>query len=184
MQATDRKKFLETLNGLSALKPGKELTPAALELWWQSMRGWSIEEFVTAASHLTGSVEFMPSPFHFEQLRKASKPTVGEAWSTALSRCTAWRTGQRWDDAIERAVAAIGGYRAIAMADVETALPHIERRFKEAYEAIDDAEQVRQALPHLAPAPGINYRDGRFTAIGAPLAGNRGLIGQMPKVGR
>lgn len=184
MQVTDRQKFVKTLNGLAALKPGKELTSEAIDLWWTSMRGWSIEEFVSAASHLAGSVEFMPSPFHFEQLRKASKPTVGEAWSTALARCTSWRTGESWGDAIDRAVAAIGGYRAIAMADVETALPHVERRFKEAFDAIDDAECVRQALPHLAPAPGINYRDGKMTRIGAELAGGRGLIAQMPKVSR
>lgn len=182
MQVTDRQKFVKTLNGLAALKPGKELTSEAIDIWWTSMRGWSIEEFVTAASHLAGSVEFMPSPFHFEQLRKASKPTDGEAWAEALKRCTAWRTGASWGDVIERAVAAVGGYRALAMADVESALPHIERRFKEAYAEMDDAETVRQALPHLAPAPGINYRDGQMTQIGSPLAGNRGLIAHMPKV--
>jgi|GEM_PF-5593506 len=182
MQVTDRKRFVATLTGLSSVKPGKELTPEALEIWWGSMRGWSIEEFVSAASHLASSVEFMPSPFHFEQLRKASKPTVGEAWATALKRCTSWRAGQQAGDAIDRAAQSIGGYRAIAMADVDTALPHIERRFKEAFAEIDDVETVRAALPELRPAPGINYRDGGFTAIGAPLAGNRGLIGQTPQL--
>jgi hypothetical protein len=182
MQATDRKKFCSTLNGLAAVKPGKELTPEALEIWWTAMRQWSIEEFVSAASHLASSVEFMPSPFHFEQLRKASKPTTGEAWKTALERCKQWRKGERLDDAIDRAAATVGGYRAIAMADTETALPHIERRFKEAFQELDDVETVREALPHLKPAPGINFRDGRFTAIGAPLAGGRGLIGQMPEL--
>ncbi len=182
MQVTDRKKFLAALAGLAAVKPGKELTPEALEIWWSAMRGWTIEEFVSAASHLAGSVEFMPSPFHFEQLRKASKPTSGEAWASALKRCISWRTGATAGDVIDRAAAAIGGYRAIAMADVETALPHLERRFKEAFDSIDDAETVRSALPNLSPAPGINYRDGEFKAIGAPLAGNRGAIGQMPKV--
>jgi hypothetical protein len=182
MQATDRKKFVATLAGLAAVKPGKELTPEALEIWWSSMRGWTIEEFVTAASHLASSVEFMPSPFHFEELRKATKPTVGEAWTEALRRCPQWRAGKVWDDAIERAVMAIGGYRAIAMADLESALPHIERRFKEAYEEQDDVETVRQALPHLTPAPGINFRDGKFTAIAAPLAGGRGVIGEAPKL--
>lgn len=182
MRVTDRKKFVETLNGLAAVKPGKELTDAALEIWWSSMKGWSIEEFVAAASHLASSVEFMPSPFNFEQLRKAAKPTDGEAWAEALKRCKAWRTGQAWDDVIERAVMAIGGYRSIAMADVETALPHIERRFKEAYAELEDVETVRQALPHIAPAPAINYRDGGMTQIAAPLAGGRGRIGEIPRI--
>lgn len=178
MQAGDRKKFLETLNGLAAIKPGKDLTPAALELWWAAMRDWSIGEFVAAAEHLARSIEFMPSPFHFEQLRKAGKPTSDEAWRVALSRCKDWRTPREPQDSVDHAVAAIGGYRGIALADIETALPHVQRRFLEAYEKIAAASEVRAALPTIAPTPELpaprsNCRDGRFAAIGAAPAAPR-----------
>lgn len=178
MQPSDRKKFLETLNGLAAIKPGKELTPAALELWWASMRDWPIGEFVAAAEHLACSIEFMPSPFHFAQLRKAGQLTPDEAWRMALERCLAWRTPRDTQDAVDESAAAIGGYRGIALADIETALPHVQRRFLEAYEKIAAASEVRAALPTIAPtpelpAPSSNCRDGRFAAIGAAPAAPR-----------
>lgn len=169
MQPSDLERFCEILNGLAAIKPGKDLTREAIKLWWNSMQSWSIEEFTAAASHLASSVEFMPSPFHFEQLRKASKPTAAEAWQTVLKRCIDWRKPRDTEDVIDRAVAGIGGYRSIAMADTETALPHVQRRFNEAYAELDGALTVRQALPHLAPAPGLNARDGKFTPIGARI---------------
>lgn len=185
MQSSDRKKFLETLNGLAAIKPGKELTPPALELCWASMREWPIAEFVAAAEHLARSIEFMPSPFHFEQLRKAGKPTADEAWRLALSRCKDWRTPREPQDSVDHAVAAIGGYRGIALADIETALPHVQRRFLEAYEKIAAASEVRAALPTIAPTPELpaprsNCRDGRFAAIGAPPAAPR--VSNEPKL--
>ena len=168
MQAGDRKKFLETLNGLAAIKPGKDLTPAALELWWQAMRAWSIEEFTAAASHLARSVEFMPSPFHFEELRRAGKPTPDEAWRIALDRCRGWRSPRETQDAVDACVAAIGGYRTIAHADIETALPHVQRRFLDAYETIAEVTEVRAALPTIAPTPGLPAPCNRLPAQKAP----------------
>jgi hypothetical protein len=178
MQPGDRKKFLETLNGLATIKPGKDLTPAALELWWAAMRDWPIEEFTAAASHLARSVEFMPSPFHFEQLRKAGKPTADEAWRIALKRCKDWRAPRETQDAVDEAAASIGGYRSIALADIEIALPHVQRRFLEAYSGIAAVSEVRAALPTIAPTPELpaprsNSRDGRFAAIGAAAAAPR-----------
>lgn len=176
MQASDRKRFLETINGLQSIKPGKELTHAALDLWWSALKDWSIEEFVAAASHLARSVEFMPSPFHFEQLRKASKPTTAEAWQTALKRCLDWRKPRETEDVIDRAVAGIGGYRAIAMADTEHSLPHFQHKFVAAYADLDGAVTVREALPNIAPAPGLNARDGKFTSLASPVRGRAELL--------
>jgi hypothetical protein len=94
MQPADKRKFLEIVNGMAAIKPGKPLTPAALDLFWNSMRRWSLDEFEQAANHLMTSVEFMPNPFHFEQLRKAGQKTAGEAWVGVLNGiCTcAWQS--------------------------------------------------------------------------------------------
>jgi hypothetical protein len=176
MRNSDKPAFVKILNGLQSIKPGQKLTTEALEIWWMAMQvNWTIEEFTTAASHLACAVEFMPSPFHFEQLRKAAKPTTAEAWAVALKRCLDWRKPIEAPDVIDLAVAGIGGYRLIAMADVETSLPHVHHKFVEAYKDLDAATVVRKALPNIAspsqlPAPRSNSRDGRFAAIAAPAS--------------
>ena len=177
MRNSEKPRFCEVLAGLQLIKPGVKLTDAAYEIWWNAMRAdWTIEEFTAAASHLASAVEFMPSPFHFAQLRKASKPTAAEAWAAVLKRCLNWRNPIENPDVIDRAVAGIGGYRAIAMADTEHQLPHFQHKFVAAYNELDGAVEVRQALPNIAPMPGLNARDGKFTPISAPTRGGNDLV--------
>lgn len=187
MRNSEKPAFVKTLNGLQAIKPGQKLTAEAIEIWWMAMQGdWTLQDFVAAASHLAKAIEFMPSPFHFEQLRKAGNPTPDEAWQIALDRCKRWRTPRESLDDVDRAAAAIGGYRSIALADQETALPHRRRDFVEAYGKIVAATEVRHALPGIAPtpelpAPRTNCRDGRgFVAINAPAATPRVAV-EQPK---
>jgi len=149
MQSSDRAEFLKVLNGLAAIK-GKQLAVEALDLWWMSMQSWSLADFKAAASHLVTSCQFMPTPYDFTQLRRAGEYTAGEAWAIALANCTCWRGGETPGGRIDRAVRAIGGYKTIAFADTETAIPHIERRFKEAYEELCDVEETREQLPQIA----------------------------------
>lgn len=148
MTPADKPEFARLLNGLAAIKPGAKLTAEGLDVWWLAMQDWPIEEFRAATAHLAKSVEFMPSPFQFEQLRRAGLPTAGEAWAEALDRVRHGRypTG---DAAIERAVAALGGWRVIAMSTDE-GLPFLERRFAEHFEALEDAQALRRALPAIA----------------------------------
>ncbi len=161
MTPADKPDFIKQLVGLAAIKPGKDLTPEAYEIWWQAMQTWSLEDFKAAAAQLARSVEFMPSPYHFEQLRKAGRPTAGEAWIAALEYArkgwTVWDGGKASvsgsmpepDDAlIDRAVRAVGGYEAIAMSNTD-ATHFLERRFCEHYESIQDVQEVREALPQL-----------------------------------
>lgn len=150
MLPSDRPEFLKVLNGIAAMK-SKPLAVEALDLWWLSMKDWPIDEFKAAASHLVKSCQFMPTPYDFEQLKRAAEPTAGEAWAKALASCACWRgaipsPGGR----IDRAAKAVGGYYAIAMADRETALPHVERRFKDAYAELADIDDAREALPEIA----------------------------------
>lgn len=144
MRPTDKRKFLEIVNGMAAIKPGKPLTPAALELYWNSMRRWSIEEFEEAANHLMASVEFMPNPYHFEQLRKAGELTAGEAWQIVLSG-----TPLDPESRLGRAAKICGGQMAIRHANVERELPFIQRRFMEVYGELSEVDTVRDALPNL-----------------------------------
>jgi hypothetical protein len=148
MEQADKIAFVSVLNGLAAVKPGAKLTPEALDVWWSSFRDWTIEEFRSAAAMLAKSREFFPNPYHFEQLRKASQLTAGEAWAEVLAIA---RNGgdEHEDDLVNRAVRAIGGYNAIAMSKTDST-HFLERRFAEHYEQIRDVNETREAVPLLA----------------------------------
>ena len=155
MRPSDRAEFVRILNGLAAIKPGANLTPEALDIWWSSMESWSLREFHAAAVELARRVEFFPSPFHFDKLRKSQRLTAGEAWERARKACgTAIRCGQVThhgscgDELIDTVVRAIGGYGVIAHCTIDR-LPFLEKRFGEHYESIQDARELRQALPEL-----------------------------------
>jgi len=160
MTPADRKKFLEVVVGFAELK-GKQLSAPALELYWRALQRWSLDDFLAAAEQLVRSCEFMPTPKDFEDLRKAGRRTAGEAWTLALE--FARKGFDRWtdggisrnqipdpdDEFLMRAVRAIGGFRAIAMSNVDST-HFLERRFCEHYEAMQDADEVREAVPQLA----------------------------------
>jgi hypothetical protein len=148
MQLEDRPEMARILVGLSQIKPGGKITPEALDIWWLAMQGWPIEEFRAAAIHLARSVEFFPSPWHFEQLRKAGGMTAGEAWAIALEHAKgSYRAGPTVPQ-VERAVAAMGGWQVIARSNLD-GLPFLERRFAEHFSEIESREDVREALPAI-----------------------------------
>jgi hypothetical protein len=166
MIPTDYDAFCQVVIGFAELK-GKTLSAAAIELYWHAMQHWSLEDFKSAAVQLLRTSEFMPTPKSFEDLRKAGRPTAGEAWARVLEYArkgwSVWDGSHATvsgalpapdDDLIDRTVRAIGGYEAIALSSVD-ATHFLERRFCEHYESIQDAQEIREALPQLtAPAPG------------------------------
>lgn len=152
MQPADRIEFVKILNGLALTKPGTtKLAPEALNLWWNSMQDWSIDEFRSAANHLARAVEFMPNPYHFEQLRKAGHETAGEAWQQVremLPRLN-WHERVSISPRVDRVVRAMGGYQALALTNTDN-MPFREKRFRELWEELGDAEEARIALPSSA----------------------------------
>jgi hypothetical protein len=172
MLPAEKPEMVRILAGLATIKPGAKLTPEAYEVWWMAMQHWPLDEFKAAAAHLARTSEFMPSPYHFEQLRKANRPTSGEAFAEAVQHAAsgAWRAGGTGDPLIDQAVRALGGFRVIAMCE-EDKLPFLERRFAEHFESITDAEVVRYSLPDLTPdRPAI--------------PGPQGIVGVMARIGR
>lgn len=152
MQPTDRKKFLEIVVGFAELK-GKALSAPALELYWNSMQGWSIEDFSQAAQHLVRSCEFMPTPKDFEDLKRAGNPTAAEAWAAAR-KALQWTVNgyvekPGTDPLVSQALRSIGGANALAMCD-ESKLHFLERRFAQVYESLADSSATREALPRIA----------------------------------
>ena len=148
MDNNNRPEFVRVLNGLAAIKR-VDLTKDAYELWWQSMKDWSIDGFKDAAGYLLKNCQFMPAPYDFEQLRKKGKPSAHEAWSMALQHADgAWKQGVLGDALTDRVIAALGGYSVIALTHTDK-LGFLERRFLDAYNDLLDTSVVREALPDL-----------------------------------
>ena len=151
---SDRIEFVRVLNGLAAVKR-VDLTKEVYEIWWQSMKDWSIEAFRDAAGYLLKNCQFMPSPYDFEQLRKKSETSPSEAWSLALRHAEGnWRHGPLGDALIDRAVAMLGGSGVIALTNMEN-LGFLERRFRDAYDDLRCTDSVRKALPGFVAEPRI-----------------------------
>lgn len=148
MKAADRTIFLETVVGFAELK-GKQLSAPALELFWHSMQHWNIDDFRQAANQLIRSCEFMPTPKDFETLRRAGRPTAGEAWAEIRAMARQSYTGEPDDPVAARALQALGGLRSIAMCDSDK-VHFLERRFCEHFESIQDSEDIREAVPQIA----------------------------------
>lgn len=151
MIPNDRRKFIEVVIGFAELK-GKQLSAPALELYWRSLQHWQLGDFLDAAEQLVRTSEFMPTPKDFEDLRKAARPTSGEAWILACETARDWRELRphvsSGDPFVDRVVRAVGGYRAIAMYDSEK-LHFLEKRFAEHFEVMQEAGDTREALPDL-----------------------------------
>lgn len=151
MKPADYDAFVKVVAGFAELK-GKHLSAQAIELYWRSMQHWSIDDFRAAAEHLLRTSEFMPIPKHFEDLRRAGALTGAEAWTLVLEHIKgAYRDGSGIDSGgpIDRSVAGIGGYRALAFQKVEY-LPMSERQFSERFGELTDATAARKALPQIA----------------------------------
>lgn len=166
MTPNDRQAFLEIVIGFAELK-GKQLSAPALELYWRAMQSWPIEQFRAAAAQLVRTCEFMPTPKDFEDLRRAARPTAGEAWLAAVDGARAIRFPERnergiyppmryantaGDPVIDRVVEMLGGFDAIRMCATDK-LHFLERRFSEFYAELVDVEETREALPALTSEP-------------------------------
>jgi len=148
MKPEDRSGFIEVVIGLAELK-GKQLSAPALELYWRAMQDWRVEDFRQAAQQLLRTCEFMPTPKDFEDLRKAGSLTAGEAWAAVLEHIKGGYRSGGLNPETDQAVRALGGYRALAMMDLDQ-LPWQERRFAEHYDGMTEVAETRAALPHIA----------------------------------
>ena len=165
MTADDKPEFLRILTGLASLKPGKPLTPEGLSLYWLALADWPLDDFRRAATHLACSVEFMPNPFHFDQLRQSAQPTASEAWERVL---TAIRSMNQYDPVsldgrTDQAVRAMGGYSRLAMTQIDE-MHFRALEFAQLWADGAQVEEARTALPAGA----------RRAALSAPAS-----IGQL-----
>lgn len=157
MTDNEKPRFAAALAELSLLKHGAKLTTDAYDAWWNAMRGkWTLEAFQAACARLRDNCEYMPNPFHFEQLRKGALETHGEAWTRALAHAKSLPVSGGYlqekptgDVELDAVVRAIGGYKAIANA-TERDLQFMAKRFEEHHETIREALNIRDQFPALA----------------------------------
>jgi hypothetical protein len=164
MTPEDFDQFAEVLVGFAELH-GKQLSAAAIELYWRALQHWHIKDFRAAAAYLVRTCPFMPKPADFERLRDAGKPTEGEAWAIALAHAAppGWRSlAPCKDPHIDAVVRMLGGYSAIAMCPVDK-LAFLERAFVQHYCKLRDAEELRTSVPQIARS---NYRAGAIESAG------------------
>ena len=161
MQASDYPRFQAVMTGMAELYQ-RELSGPLLDVYWLALADWELHEFEAAARQLMKTEEFMPKPTAFNSLRKAGRMTAGEAWAYVLkfarTEFNFWDSGRPTikpsaifpeSNLINRAVAAIGGYSAIAGSNTDKT-QFLEKRFCEHYESLQDADEVREAVPEIA----------------------------------
>jgi len=153
MSEVDKRAFAAALAELAMLKR-TELTSTAYAAWWSAMRSeWCIDDFRSACRQLAKECQFFPSPFEFEQLRKAAGQTGADAWTAVLAnlRRGAYRNGNTVGGRTDRVIAVMGGYAALGFAS-SGELHFRERRIAELWAELDEAETARAALSGLAEA--------------------------------
>ena len=73
MDNKDKARFLKVLNGMAEIY-SKQLSNEEILLWWAALKNkWEIDDFEDAAVKLISECQFMPSPYEFDQLRKANQ---------------------------------------------------------------------------------------------------------------
>jgi len=150
MQADDYGKFRAIMIGMGEVF-GRDIPKTLLDAYWLALRDWSIEDFSSAAGHLIAHAQFMPRPADFTALREAAQPSAIDAWQKAIDHCSsgAYRFGGLDNGGpLDRAAAAAGGYRAIAMHPTDR-LHFLQARFEKAYERSAEQQAAIAALPSL-----------------------------------
>jgi hypothetical protein len=150
VQPTDGKRFRDLLRGM-ARAFGSDIDTVTLDVYWLALSDWTLEQFEAAAGHLLRNSKFMPRPAEFNALKKAGKFTAAEAWDAILQHCKgAYRDGSGIDNGgpVDIAVRGIGGYRTIAMHNLDY-LPILQRQFVDRFEELDDVMEIRNSVPQL-----------------------------------
>lgn len=164
MQQSEKQAFVNVLTGVYDFY-GKDLTPFALDVWWQACKECDLASVSRAFSeHLMDATDgkWIPKPADLvRQLKGTRQDQSRLAWAKVLD--AAQRVGAYsdvvFDDPIIHAcIEDLGGWTQVCRTDYEE-LPHTERRFCDAYKAY--------AMP------------GRLTKWPTRLVGESGLANRL-----
>ena len=100
------------------------------------------EEFASAARHVFDHDAFWPTPMRFVELARGTPERAArQEWLTLMNGA---RKGERMrlSSAGEAALMAAGGWRIVAYANEEHALPRLERAFVRAYQDASESASM------------------------------------------
>lgn len=137
MDQDDRKAFASTMTGLAEVY-GRDLSTTALNGYWSALKGYTLQQFQTAAAQSIAMNRFMPLPVDLIQLIEGNPEDLAElAWMTAL-RCAetvgSYKSVAFEDQRIMTALEACGGYHQLCRTE-STQLHWFARDFRKAYTA-------------------------------------------------
>ena len=154
MRIDDKREFGQRLYAMfKAFRKADEFDADTLAIWWQHLhQDFAIGDFKIAATELEKASRFLPAIADFFELkRQAGAYSETDAWGSVLDylRSGAYRRRGIGDDKIDRAVRAMGGYRALAMRNEDQLTIWGFKQFREHYNDVLDS--VEREDPPLLP---------------------------------
>jgi hypothetical protein len=177
MQPSEKQKFLEVLAGVHDFY-GKDLTPFSVDVWWRICAGSDFEQVSKAFSQHLADAErgqWMPKPADLvRQLDGTQSDRSRRAWGKVLEaaqRVGAYASVAFDEPAIHAAVEDVGGWIALCRTGMDE-LPHLERRFCQAYRAYIAPGALMQWQPVLLGETAMNNRLAGYPAPSPVLIGD------------
>lgn len=163
MQSEDGKKFTAVMTMLFELYDKPNSQPV-LDLYWNSMRDWTLPEFEAAVQLLVKTSKFMPKPADFNELRnKVLLENSAEVWARVDRYLKYSPSGYTMADGtppeIANAIRAAGGANTVGMRTY-TEAQFLEKRFTEAYRSLVEVATARAALPTIPIMHLVEHEEG------------------------
>ena len=151
MRNEDMAEFARRLYEMfKAFRKADEFDDDTVAIWWNRLhQDFAIEDFKVAATELEKVRKFLPVIADFFELKRLAETySETDAWDDVLEhlRSGAHRRRGIGDDKIDRAVRAMGGYRALAMRDENDLTIWGFKQFREHYNDVCDSVELEASL--------------------------------------
>ena len=129
--------------------PSEDLTKA----YYRELSVLTDDEFKAASKTIFREDDFFPTPARFLNLAgKGTDTNAREAWER-IEAAARNGTLPNLEGPAHRALMSIGGIRAVEYTDETKGLPHVRRRYLEAYKGFVERDNRPEPLALDAPSP-------------------------------
>ena len=151
MRNDDKAEFAKRLYEMfKAFRKADEFDDDTVAIWWNRLhQDFAIEDFKVAATEMEKISKFLPVIANFFELKRLAEAySETDAWGDVLEhlRSGAYRRRGIGDDKIDRAVRAMGGYRALAMRNEDDLTIWGFKRFREHYSDVFASVEREESL--------------------------------------
>ena len=138
MERADKKAFAEMLAGACAVYDRRPLETAAIRIYWQCLRAYSMDDLQAAMARHIQTSKFFPKPAELIQLIEGTAGTQAvTAWAAvmgAIRQVGSWGLPEFEDPAIDLAIRSLGGWKQLCLMR-ESEVGFVQKRFEDAYGA-------------------------------------------------